>query len=296
MTSSLGSDNADPPRPETILYAQNHDPFGRKSSFLPRCADNGLCHADANPVSEVPESPPSTVKSSGDASVSDKMMTVSWIVVQTSSGQVAETSPPQLSRKVIQHATSSSLYIKVERSKPSSRKRPSCIALETDEKASGPRIRARLGAKVQPSLGQVVEKFKRQATQHDTGSSMCIKPESAPSKPIGRKRPAGAASETDEKASGPQTRARARAEASEASEASSPLPIARSARPYSVAEDDILQTLVARGLAWEEIEKEFGLRFAKRTMRSLQMRWSRKLKLTAPSTRCSKRKRSSASL
>ncbi|GFF70941.1 conserved hypothetical protein [Aspergillus lentulus] len=46
-------------------------------------------------------------------------------------------------------------------------------------------------------------------------------------------------------------------------------------------------------LAWEEIEKEFGLRFAKKTMRSLQMRWSRKLKLTAPSTRCSKRKRSS---
>ncbi|KAH1304979.1 hypothetical protein KXX54_007925 [Aspergillus fumigatus] len=292
MTSSLGSDNADPPRPETILYAQNHDPFG---------------------LSEVPESPPSTVKSSGDASVSDKdddglmdrcmlhdgakgLLAVPRSKVQTSSGQVAETSPPQLSRKVIQNATSSSLYIKVERSKPSSRKRPSCIALETDEKASGPRIRARLGAKVQPSLGQVVEKFKRQATQHDTGSSMCIKPESARSKPIRRKRPAGAALETDEKASGPQTRARARAEASEASEASSPLPIARSARPYSAAEDDILQTLVARGLAWEEIEKEFGLRFAKRTMRSLQMRWSRKLKLTAPSTRCSKRKRSSASL
>jgi hypothetical protein len=248
MTSSLGSDNADPPRPETILYAQNHDPFGRKSSFLPRCADNGLCHADANPVSEVPESPPSTVKSSGDASVSDKdddglmdrcmlhdgakgLLAVPRSKVQTSSGQVAETSPPQLSRRVIQHATSSSLYIKVERSKPSSRKRPSCIALETDEKASGPRIRAR-----------------------------------------------------------------ARAEASEASEASSPLPIARSARPYSAAEDDILQILVARGLAWEEIEKEFGLRFAKRTMRSLQMRWSRKLKLTAPSTRCSKRKWSSASL
>jgi hypothetical protein len=149
---------------------------------------------------------------------------------------------------------------------------------------------ARVGAKIQPSFGLVVEKFKRQATQHDTGSSMCIKPESARSKPTHRKRPAGAAVETDEKASGPQTRARARAEASEAS---SPLPITRSARPYSAAEDDILRILVARGLAWEEIENEFGLRFAKRTMRSLQMRWSRKLKLTAPSTRCSKRKRSS---
>lgn len=181
-------------------------------------------------------------------------------------------------------------------SKSSDQSRPSCIALETDEKATGPRIRARLGAKVQPSLGQVVEKFKRQVTQHDTGSSMCIKSESARSKPIRRKRPAGAALETDEKASGPQTRARARAEASEASEASSPLPIAHSARPYSAAEDDILEILVARGLAWEEIEKEFGLRFAKRTMRCLQMRWSRKLKRTAPSTRCSKRKRSSASL
>ncbi|KAH2790300.1 hypothetical protein KXW39_002471 [Aspergillus fumigatus] len=281
VTSSFSFDDADPPRPETFLRAQNHDPFGRKSSFSPRCADDGLCHADAIPVSEVPETPPSTIKSSGGASVSDKdddgllsrcmlyegeegLLDVPRSKVQTSSGQVAETSPPQLSRKVIQHATSSSL--------------------------------ARLGAKVQPSLGQVVEKFKRQVTQHDTGSSMCIKPESARSKPIRRKRPAGAALETDEKASGPQTRARARAEASEASEASSPLPIARSARPYSAAEDDILEILVARGLAWEEIEKEFGLRFAKRTMRCLQMRWSRKLKRTAPSTRCSKRKRSSASL
>jgi hypothetical protein len=72
MKSSLSSDNADPPRPETILYAQNHDPFGRKSSFLPRCTDNGLCYANTNPVSEVPESPPSTVQSSSDASVSNK--------------------------------------------------------------------------------------------------------------------------------------------------------------------------------------------------------------------------------
>ncbi|KAF4237519.1 hypothetical protein CNMCM8980_002422 [Aspergillus fumigatiaffinis] len=176
MTSSLSSDNADLPRPET-LRAQNHDPSGRKSSFLPRCADDGLCHADANPVSEVPETPPSTVKSSGDASVSDKddvvlvdrcmlhegqkgLLDVPRSNVQPSLGQVAETSPPQLSRQVIQHATSSSLYIKVERSKPSSRKRPSCTALETDEKASGPRTRARVRAKDQPSFGQVVEKIQ----------------------------------------------------------------------------------------------------------------------------------------
>jgi hypothetical protein len=31
MTSSLGFDNADPPRPGTFLRAQIHDPFGRKS-------------------------------------------------------------------------------------------------------------------------------------------------------------------------------------------------------------------------------------------------------------------------
>lgn len=134
VTSSFSFDDADPPRPETFLRAQNHDPFGRKSSFSPRCADDGLCHADAIPVSEVPETPPSTIKSSGGASVSDKdddgllsrcmlyegeegLLDVPRSKVQTSSGQVAETSPPQLSRKVIQHATSSSLYIKVERSK-----------------------------------------------------------------------------------------------------------------------------------------------------------------------------------
>jgi hypothetical protein len=36
-----------------------------------------------------------------------------------------------------------------------------------------------------------------------------------------------------------------------------------------VAEDDILQILVARGLAWEEIKKEFSLYFTKKTIRSL---------------------------
>jgi hypothetical protein len=89
---------------------------------------------------------------------------------------------------------------------------------------------------------------------------MCIKVESARSKATNRKRPALAALETDGKASGPRTRARARAEASEAS---SSVPNPRGTRPYSAAEDGILQKLVARGLAWDEIEKEFGLRFAK---------------------------------
>ncbi|RHZ43721.1 SANT/Myb-like DNA-binding domain-containing protein [Aspergillus thermomutatus] len=246
VTSSFSFDDADPPQPETFSRVQNHDPFGRKSSFSPRCADDGLCHADANLVSEVPETPPSTIKSSGGASVSDKdddgllsrcmlyegeegLLDVPRSEVQLSFEHVAETSPPQLDHQVAQGITSSSLYSKVDstRSNPTSQKRPASATLETDGEASGPRTRAR---------------------------------------------------------------ARARAEASEAS---SSLPTPRSARPYSAAEDEVLQKLVARGLAWEEIEKEFGLRFAKRTSRSLQMRWSRNLKLTAPSTRCSKRKRSS---
>jgi hypothetical protein len=42
-----------------------------------------------------------------------------------------------------------------------------------------------------------------------------------------------------------------------------------------VAEDDILQILVARGLAWEEIKKDFSLCFAKRTLRFLQMHYTR---------------------
>jgi hypothetical protein len=102
--------------------------------------------------------------------------------------------------------------------------------------------------------------------------------------------PSCTALETDEKASGPRTREKVRAEAAGASTS---LPTPRSARPYSAAEDEVLQKLVASGLAWDEIEKEFGLLFAKRTSRSLQMRWSRNLNLTVPSTRSSKRKRSS---
>ncbi|KAF5866002.1 hypothetical protein ETB97_001580 [Aspergillus alliaceus] len=86
--------------------------------------------------------------------------------------------------------------------------------------------------------------------------AMRVKVESARSNPTNRKRPAVAALETDEKASDPR-RARVRAEASEASEASSTLPTPRSARPYSAAEDKVLQKLVARGLAWDEVEKEF---------------------------------------
>jgi hypothetical protein len=252
VTSSFSFDDGDPPRPETFLRAQNHDPFGRKSSFSPRCADNGQCHADANPVAEVPETPRSTIKSSGGASVSGKdddgllsccmlyegeeaLLGVPLSEVQPSFEYVAETSPPQLDHQVAQDITSGSLYTKVDsvRSYPTNRKRPAIATLETDGEASGPRTRARVRAKVPPSFGHAVENLS-QATQHVTRSSMCIKTESARSKPTNRKRPAGAALETGEKAGGPRTRARARAEASEAS---SSLPTSYSARPYSAAVD-----------------------------------------------------------
>ncbi|PKX88855.1 uncharacterized protein P174DRAFT_516124 [Aspergillus novofumigatus IBT 16806] len=95
----------------------------------------------------------------------------------------------------------------------------------------------------------------RHLTEHATLSSMCIK------------RPAVAALDMDENAN---VRA-------EASEASSSLPTPCSSWRYSAAED----------------EREFGLLFAKRTLRSLQMRWLRTQKLTAPWTRCLKRKKSS---
>jgi hypothetical protein len=174
----------------------------------PRCADDGLCHADANPVSGVLETPPSTVKRSGGASVSDKdddgllsrcmlyegeeiLLDVPRSEVQPSFEHVADTSPPQLDHQVTQGITSTSLYIKVD---------------------------------------------------------------SARSNPTNRKRPASAALETDGDASGPRTRARARVEASEAS---SSLSTSRSARPYSAAEDEVLQNLVARGLAWKQIERKF---------------------------------------
>ncbi|KAF4211299.1 hypothetical protein CNMCM5878_002836 [Aspergillus fumigatiaffinis] len=248
MTSSFTVDIADPCGLDTFLFAQNHDhhPCGRKSSVSPRCDDDGICHADGNPASEVPETPPRTCQSSGGDSVSD------------SDGD-------SLMRRC-------TLYEGEE-----------CLLDVSRSKAL-------------PSFGQVAEtapsELDRQVTEHTTLGSMCSKVESARSKPTTRKRSAVAALKTDEKASRPRTRARVRAEASEAS---SSLPTPRSARPYSAAEDEILQKLVARGLAWEEIEKEFGLLFAKRTSRSLQMRWSRNLNLTAPSTRCSKRKRSSRS-
>lgn len=243
LDSSFSFDDADPPRPETFLHAQNHYPFGRKSSFSPRCADDELCHADAKPVSEVPETPPSTIKSSGGASVSDK------------------DDDGLLSRCMLYEGKEG--FLNVPRSE------------------------------VQPSFEHVAEKsppqLDHQVAQSITLSNLCTKVGSVRSNPTNRKRPGSAALETDGEASGPRSRARARAEASEAF---SSLSTSRSARPYSAAEDEVLQNLVARGLAWEQIERDFGQLFAKRTLRSLQLHWSRNLKPTALPTRSSKRKRS----
>jgi hypothetical protein len=61
IMSSFCVDISDPSRPDTFLLgAQNHDPCGRQLSVSPRCDDDGICHADANPASEVPETPPRT--------------------------------------------------------------------------------------------------------------------------------------------------------------------------------------------------------------------------------------------
>lgn len=245
-TSSLNVDIVDPPRLNTFFHAQNHDSRGCELSVSPRCADVEVCHADTNPVPEVPETPRFTCESPGGASVRDKVddglmsrcmlyegeegfLDVSRSKAKYTYRQAAEMSPPHLNRQVAQDITSNTLYIKVD---------------------------------------------------------------SARSNSTGRKRPASAALETDEEASGPRTRARARAEALEAF---CSLSASRSARPYSAAEEEVLQNLVARGLAWKQIEREFGQLFAKRTLRSLQLHWSRNLKLTALPTRRSKRKRSSLS-
>lgn len=95
-----------------------------------------------------------------------------------------------------------------------------------------------------------------------------------------------------ESTGGPRTRARARAE-------EAPKPVhdlcstrrsSRRARPYTRAEDNLLQKLMDQGLSWEEIGKQFSKHFAGRDPRSLQMRWS-SLNLSNP-TIYSNRKRS----
>ncbi|KAL3469048.1 hypothetical protein BJX99DRAFT_88769 [Aspergillus californicus] len=74
---------------------------------------------------------------------------------------------------------------------------------------------------------------------------------------------------------GPRTRARARAEAF------CSLSSRRRARQFSNAEDELLRELAGKRLAWEQIEEEFGQKFVGRDLKSLQGRWSRKLKFLA---------------
>jgi hypothetical protein len=71
VTSSFSINIANLPRPGTFLLAQNHDSGGRKSLVSPKCADDGIYHADINPASEAPETPPCTSESSGGNSISD---------------------------------------------------------------------------------------------------------------------------------------------------------------------------------------------------------------------------------
>ena len=105
-------------------------------------------------------------------------------------------------------------------------------------------------------------------------TTMCTPPRPSRSRRHSRKKVASTMAGYTELAAGrgPRTRARARAEASRLH------PSRQQARPYSDAEDELLSELIRRKLQWEEIEKEFGQRFAGRDRKSLQGRWSRTLK------------------
>ncbi len=115
-----------------------------------------------------------------------------------------------------------------------------------------------------------------------TETTVCSPSKNSRSKRHSRKKPAHAVLGYAELAAGggPRTRARARAEAS-----ASFLSCRRS-RPYSDAEDELLCELVNRKLQWEQIEEEFGRRFAGRDRKSLQGRWSRNLKFVTRSAKC----------
>ncbi|KAL4976353.1 hypothetical protein BDW66DRAFT_166480 [Aspergillus desertorum] len=121
-----------------------------------------------------------------------------------------------------------------------------------------------------------------------TKTTVCSPSRIFQSKHYSRKRPAYTISGYVQIAAdgGPLTRARARARA----EASCSPPSRKRARPYSDAEDKLLRELMHRRLQWEQIEEEFGRKFAGRDLKSLQGRWSRKLKFEAQPAACSKPK------
>ncbi|KAF3009014.1 hypothetical protein E8E15_002252 [Penicillium rubens] len=113
-------------------------------------------------------------------------------------------------------------------------------------------------------------------THRVTEISICSTPQIPQPTFRSQKKPACIVSRDTEGAApgGPRTRARARAEASLFS-------VRRRGRPFSAVEDALLRELVGRKLAWERIEQEFGRTFAERGLKSLQGRWSRKLKFLA---------------
>jgi hypothetical protein len=145
-----------------------------------------------------------------------------------------------------------------------------------------------LGPKVSIASRQLVEVSQIpfsgfRGPQPVTETTLCS-PSVSRSKRRSRKRPTRALLGLAELAAdrGPRTRARTRAEACRSS------PSRQQARPYSVAEDELLRELMHRKLRWEEIEEEFGRRFARKDRKSLQGRWSRNLKFVTPSAKCLK--------
>ncbi|KAF7590268.1 hypothetical protein BBP40_003106 [Aspergillus hancockii] len=122
------------------------------------------------------------------------------------------------------------------------------------------------------------QRFSRPGIHHCTESS-CPNPTS-------RKRSASAALETEtDTPCGPRTRARAGAEAFHSFSTS------HKGQPYSTVEDKRLRKLVERGLPWDQIWMIFGEHFAGRTLKSLQVRWSRHLRYAARPAKRSQRRR-----
>lgn len=145
----------------------------------------------------------------------------------------------------------------------------------------------KLGPDTLTASGPLVEESQPSLSGNEnsrrvTDISVCSTPQIPQPTFRNQKKPACTISRYTEGAApgGPRTRARARAEASR------PFSVRCRARPFSAVEDALLQELVGRKLAWERIEEEFGRRFAGRGLKSLQGRWSRKLKfLACPSKR-----------
>ncbi|KAL4871633.1 hypothetical protein BDV12DRAFT_25334 [Aspergillus spectabilis] len=139
-----------------------------------------------------------------------------------------------------------------------------------------------LGPKTLPTSGPLVDESQPslsgcRSTEPVTETIMCSMPQISQSKYRNQRKLACTVLKYTEAAApgGPRTRARARAEATRSFSGRS------RARPFSDVEDELLLKLVGRKLAWKQIKEVFGQRFTGRNMKSLQGRWSRKLKFLA---------------